>query len=537
MEDNKNILCGPSSSTKGLIHNNIGELLLNQLHAHGTRIAQINAHTGEKQTYQEILNASKRLATYFSKIGLKIEDRIAICSENNIEFCIPLCAALFLGITVCPLNPMYLKREFYHALTISKPKYIFTSSMAVNTLQEVIKQLPWSPKLVILTAYNNLPNMKDLILNIDTNEINNFQVCNIDVNNNVAAILCSSGTTGLPKGVMLTNKNLLLAIKHFSNPEIGPMHKDTIALYMLPYFHAYSFSTLLVGLIVGAKGIILARFEEKLFLHTIEKYKIEALTLVPPLMVFLAKHPFVDRYDLSSIKTIWCGAASLPEEIQKAVAKRLNVSNIKQGYGLTETTLAVLQSPSNHKYGSVGVVAPDTLAKVIPIDEPNSNKALEANCKGELCFKGDLIMKGYCDDSKSTSTIIDKDGWLHTGDVGYYDEDGFFYIVDRLKELIKYKGFQVPPAELEAVLLTCPGIKDAAVVGLPDEEAGELPLAFVVRQNRSKITEDEIIKYVNEQVSCHKRLRGGVKFVKDIPKTASGKILRRVLRNMVKSKL
>lgn len=236
---------------------------------------------------------------------MKIEDRIAICSENNTEFCIPLCAALFLGITVCPLNPMYLKREFCHALTISKPKYIFTSSMAVNTLQEVIKQLPWSPKLVVLTAYNKLPNMKDLISNIDTNEINNFQVCKIDVNNNVAAILCSSGTTGLPKGVMLTNKNLLTAIKHFSNPEIGPMHKDTVALYMLPYFHGYSFSALLVGLIVGAKGIILARFDEKLFLHTIEKYKIETLTLVPPLMIFLAKHPFVDRYDLSSIKTIW----------------------------------------------------------------------------------------------------------------------------------------------------------------------------------------------------------------------------------------
>ncbi|KAK2581707.1 hypothetical protein KPH14_002193 [Odynerus spinipes] len=540
MEDNKNILSGSPSAMGSLTYNSMGELLLNQLHVHGTQVAQVNAHTGEEQTFQQILNASKKLAIYLNNIGLKVDDCVAICSENNTEFCIPVCAALYLGVTICPLNPMYLERELHHTLTISKPKYIFTSSMTVNVLEKVIKQLSWTPKLITLSAtvHNNIPNMKDLISDISIQESNDFRTCKIDVNNNIAAILCSSGTTGLPKGVMLTNKNLLAVIKHVSDPVIGLMHKDSVVLNLLPYFHAYSFCVSLVGLIVGAKSIILARFDEKTFLHTIEKYKIETLTLVPPLMVFLAKHPFVDRYDLSSVNTIWCGAASLPEEIQKAVAKRLNVSNIKQGYGLTETTLAVLRSPPGvSKYGSVGMVAPDTLAKVIPIDEPDSGKALGPNCRGELCFKGDLIMKGYRDDKKSTESIIDKDGWLHTGDVGYYDEDGFFYIVDRLKELIKYKGFQVPPAELEAILLTCPGIKDAAVVGLPNEEAGELPFAFVVKQDRSKITEDDIFKYVNERVSSHKRLRGGIQFVHDIPKNASGKILRRVLRDMLKSKL
>ncbi|KAI4483821.1 hypothetical protein M0802_013295 [Mischocyttarus mexicanus] len=539
MED-KNILCGPSSFTKdSSMCKNIGELLFNQLQVYRNNVAQINAHTEEQQTYSQILNASKRLAVYLTKMGLKVEDRIAVCSENNTEFCIPVCAALFTGITICPLNPMYVEREFSHALTLLKPKYIFTSMTALSKLEKVIKQLTFSPKLIVLTTSksNNLPNMKDLISSIENSEVNNFQVNKVDLNNNVTAILCSSGTTGFPKGVMLTNKNLLLVIKHFYDLDTNSMYKDAVILHLLPYFHSYSFSVLIAGLIMGCKGIILTRFDEKLFLHSIEKYKIETLTLVPPLMVFLAKHPFVSRYDLSSVKTIWCGAASLSEEIQKAVAKRLNISNIKQGYGLTETTLAVLRSSHKSKFGSVGMVAPDTLAKVISIDEPYSNKPLGANCKGELCFKGDLIMKGYCDDSNSTDTIIDKDGWLHTGDVGYYDEDGFFYIVDRLKELIKYKGFQVPPAELEAILLNCTEIKDAAVVGLPNEEAGELPFAFVVKQEQSKITKDEIIKYVNEQVSNHKKLRGGVEFVTSIPKTASGKILRRELRNMLKSKL
>lgn len=540
MEDNANILAGPSIAMEGLTYNSIGELLFNQLQVHGTRVAQVNAHTGEEQTYQQILNASIKLAIYLNKIGVKVDDCVAICSENNTEFCIPVCASLYLGATVCPLNPMYLETELHHTLTISRPKYIFASLMSINVLEKVVKKLSWSPKLITLSASvsNNLPNMKDLISNININENKEFKICKVNVNNNIAAILCSSGTTGLPKGVMLSNKNLLAVLKYVSDPVFGLMRKNSVVLNLLPYFHAYSFTTLLVGLIVGAKGVILARFDEKVFLHTIEKYRIETLTLVPPLMVFLAKHPLVDRYDLSSVKIIWCGAASLSEEIQKAVAKRLNVPNIKQGYGLTETTLAVLLSPpSNSKYGSVGMVAPNTLAKVIPLDEPDSGKTLGPNCKGELCFKGDLIMKGYRDDKKSTESIIDKDGWLHTGDIGYYDEDGFFYIVDRLKELIKYKGYQVPPAELEAILLTCSGVKDAAVVGLPNEAAGELPCAFVVKQERSKLTEDDIIKYVNERVSSHKKLRGGVIFVRDIPKNASGKILRRVLRDKLKSKL
>lgn len=208
------------------------------------------------------------------------------------------------------------------------------------------------------------------------------------------------------------------------------------------------------------------------------------------------------------------------------VAKRLNVPTIKQGYGLTETTLAVMNSPDNNtEYKSVGTLVPGIagkllkiyfinfifmninhlylwtfflyLAKVIPINGDKSNKPLGPHNIGELCFKGDLIMKGYCDNEQATAITIDKDGWLHSGDIGYYDEQGYFYIVDRLKELIKYKGFQVPPAELEAILLTCPEIKDAAVIGLPHEEAGELPTAFIVKQKGSNITAEDIIKFVN----------------------------------------
>lgn len=518
----------------------VGQLLLRQLMIHDNRVAQIDAHTGKEQTFKYILDASRKLAIYLQKEGLRVTDAVAICSENNLEFCIPVCATFYLGAIICPLNPLYSKGELKHALTISKPKYIFVSAIALNNMISIFKELHWSPRILLLNDYDNIDvpwiNMYKVISSVSDDNVDNFQAVPVDVNNHTTAILCSSGTTGLAKGVMWTDKNITTIIRMFmDSPFIG----TSISLVLLPFFHSYSFTLLVIRLIGGSTGIVFSRFEEELFLRLIEKYKIEYLTVVPPIMVFLAKHPLVDKYDLSSVKRIWCGAAPLSEEIQTAVAKRLNISEIKQGYGLTETTLAVLRFPENAttKFGSVGVLAPGVSAKVIPLGEYQTDKTLGPNCEGELCFKGDQIMKGYYNDEKSTRATIDKDGWLHTGDVGYYDEKGYFYIVDRIKELIKYKGFQVPPAELEAILLTYPGIKDAAVIGIPNEKTGELPMAFVMKQDGVNIREKDIIQYVNERVSNPKRLRGGIKFVDSIPKTPSGKLLRRELRHMLRSKL
>ncbi|KAM0733364.1 Luciferin 4-monooxygenase [Formica fusca] len=518
----------------------VGQLLLRQLTIHDTRVAQIDAHTGKEQTFKHILDTSRKLAIYLRKEGLKVNDAVAVCSENNLEFCIPVCAIFYLGAVVCPLNPLYSKGELKHALSITKPKYIFISVIALNNMKSIFKELHWSPRVLLLNDYDNtdIPwmSMYKAVSSVSDENKDKFQAVPVDVNNHVTAILCSSGTTGLPKGVMWTDKNITTIIRmYISNPFLA----NAISLALLPFFHAYSFALLVIRLIGGNSGIVFSRFEEKLFLQSIEKYKIEYLTIVPPIMVFLAKHPLVDKYDLSSIKKIWCGAAPLSQETQRAVAKRLNISEITQGYGLTETTLAVLRFPDNTavKFGSVGMLVAGVSAKIIPLGEYETDETLGPNCEGELCFKGDLIMKGYYNDEKSTRATIDKDGWLHTGDVGYYDEEGYFYIVDRIKELIKYKGYQVPPAELEAILLTYSGIKDAAVIGIPNEDAGELPMAFVVKQENSNVREEDIIQYVNERVSNPKRLRGGIKFVDSIPKTPSGKILRRVLRHTLKSKL
>uniref|UniRef100_A0A182QEY9 Luciferin 4-monooxygenase n=1 Tax=Anopheles farauti TaxID=69004 RepID=A0A182QEY9_9DIPT len=321
-------------------------------------------------------------------------------------------------------------------------------------------------------------------------------------------------------------------LRHGNEVAVTSFDVPAVVLSVIPWFHAFGCLTLINVLCNKLKLISLPKFEEGLFLSCIENYRCTLVFVVPPLMVFLAKHPLVDNYDLSSINILLCGAAPLSKETEALVKKRIGVKHILQGYGMSETTLAMLvQSNARaNKSGSVGTLQAGSLAKVV---DPESGQLLGPNQPGELHFKGNQIMKGYIGNEKETDATIDKDGWLRTGDIGYYDENGEFFIIDRLKELIKYKGYQVPPAEIEAILLTNPKIKDVGVVGFPDEAAGELPLAFVVKQPNVTLTEDEVRQYVAQRTSPAKRLHGGVRFVSEIPKNVSGKILRRHLRAML----
>lgn len=244
----------------------------------------------------------------------------------------------------------------------------------------------------------------------------------------------------------------------------------------------------------STKIVFLPKFEEVNFLRSIEAYRANTLYTVPPIMVLLAKSPLIDKYDLSSLQVIWFGAAPCSEELISDVRKRLGVRVFRQGYGMTEITFALTgQTDEFHSAGSVGVLRSGVWGRVVDLE---SGKCLGPLERGEVQFKGSCLMKGYVGNSQATDATIDRDGWIHTGDVGYYDHNGEWYIVDRIKELIKYKGYQVPPAEIEAILLTNPRIKDAAVIGVPDDVAGELPCAFVVKQPEAVITEEEVAKFV-----------------------------------------
>jgi acyl-CoA synthetase (AMP-forming)/AMP-acid ligase II len=280
-----------------------------------------------------------------------------------------------------------------------------------------------------------------------------------------------------------------------------------------------------MGLHIGATIVTMPRFDLEQFLSAIQKYRVTLSHIVPPIVLKLAKEPIVSEYDLSSLKTIFSGAAPLGPELSKECMQRIKCG-IRQGYGMTETSPVTHSSPADParmKHGSVGTAAPNTEVRLV---DPATGAELGPNQEGEICVRGPQIMKGYLNNLEATARTIDDDKWLHTGDIGYADEDGHFFVVDRVKELIKYKGFQVAPAELEAVLLTHPAIADAAVIPVRDDEAGEVPKAFVVIKQETSA--EEIMEFVAARVAPHKKIRE-VEFISQIPKSLSGKILRRVL--------
>jgi 4-coumarate--CoA ligase len=424
---------------------------------------------------------------------------------------------------------------------MSKPRFVFTSPVAAKLVVSVCKQLDFVKAIVLIDGKQGDGKIVTLDDFMRKNEDKSFDVeayasKKVDIQEQDSFIMMSSGTTGFPKGVRQTQENVLSIIQSYRDMFVlfRMLHGTaSVIMNIAPWFHGFGFiSMLLISCSREASFVFLPRFEEKIFLRAIEKHKIGVLTLVPPVLVLLAKSPLFDKYDLSSVKDIGSGAAHLSVEIEEQVMKRFKGEiTIRQGYGMTETVFGTLGGTVLLKPGSVGQPMKGVYAKVV--DE--NGKSLGVNKVGELCFKSTRVMKGYVGDEKATSEIIDKDGWLHSGDLGYYDEDFQFFIVDRLKELIKYKGFQVPPAEIEALLLRNPKIKDCGVIGIPDEMAGELPMAFVAKQPGADLTEQEVKDHVAKNSSNAKWLRGGVKFIDEIPKTVSGKILRRELRDLYKS--
>ncbi|KAH8383371.1 hypothetical protein KR009_008251 [Drosophila setifemur] len=525
---------GPITAREAQDYRSLGQYVLDKYKSFGDQTVLIDALNGVEYTASYMHKSITRLAYILQKLGVKQNDVIGLSSENGVEFALAAFAGFAVGATVAPLNITYSEREVDHALSLSKPKIIFASKITIDRVAKVASKTKFVKGIIALSGssknFKNIHDLKELMNNDKFQTKPDFTSPVSNKDEDVALIMCSSGTTGLPKGVQLTQMNLLATLDSQIQPTVIPMEEVSL-LTVIPWFHAFGCLTLITTACRGARLVYLPKFEEHLFLSAIEKYRVMMAFMVPPLMVFLAKHPIVDKYDLSSLMVLLCGAAPLSRETEEQIKERIGVPFIRQGYGLSETTLSVLvQNDEFCKPGSVGILKNGIYGKVI---DPDTGKLLGANERGELCFKGDGIMKGYIGDSKSTQSAI-KDGWLHTGDIGYFDDDFEFFIVDRIKELIKYKGFQVPPAEIEALLLTNEKIKDAAVIGKPDEAAGELPLAFVVKQANVQLTENDVIQFVIDNASPAKRLRGGVIFVDEIPKNPSGKILRRVLRNMLK---
>ena len=347
----------------------------------------------------------------------------------------------------------------------------------------------------------------------------------LDPSRDLVALPYSSGTTGMPKGVMLSHYNVVSNLVQITAVE--GIDKDHTLIGILPFYHIYGMVVIMgASLHSGATVVTMPRFDLEQFLGLLQKHRVTTGYLVPPIVLALAKHPLVDRYDISSLRNVMSGAAPLAESVARAAAAR-NDMLVRQGYGLTETSpVTHTNTPQKEtRITSVGTSLPNTEWRIVDVDTGADAPTGEL---GEVCIRGPQVMLGYLNNSEATRAMIDPDGWLHTGDIGRADADSYLYVVDRLKELIKYKGFQVAPAELEAAVQSHPAVADAAVIPSPDEEAGEIPKAFVVLREGAAATADEIMAHVAERVAPHKKVRR-VEFIDVIPKVPSGKILRRQL--------
>ncbi|CAN4084257.1 unnamed protein product [Withania somnifera] len=454
---------------------------------------------------------------------------------NSPQFVFAFLGALFRGAISTTANPFYTPTEITKQAKASNAKLIITQSCYVDKIKCYADEN--GVKIVCADDYppDGCLSYGDLLTEEDDYNYDALLSDTVKIlPDDVAALPYSSGTTGLPKGVMLTHKGLVTSVAQQvdgENPNLY-FHSQDVILCVLPLFHIYSLnSILLCGLRVGATILIMQKFEIKGLMELVDKYKVTIAPFVPPILLAIAKSPWVDEYDLSSIRMIISGAAPMGKELEDTVRAKLPNAILGQGYGMTEAgalsmSLAFAKQQFEVKSGSCGTVVRNAEMKIINTD---TGALLPRNQAGEICIRGHQIMKGYLNNEKATEETIDKEGWLHTGDIGYIDDDDQVFIVDRLKELIKYKGYQVAPAELEAMLISNPNISDAAVVQMKDEVAGEVPVAFVVRANGSNISEEEIKQYVSQQVIFYKRINSVV-FTEAIPKAPSGKILRKDLR-------
>ncbi|MCI3241280.1 MULTISPECIES: 4-coumarate--CoA ligase family protein [Streptomyces] len=504
----------------------IHEAVLGRAAEFGDAPALIDGTDGTTLSYEQLDRFHRRIAAALAEAGVRKGDVLALHSPNTIAFPTAFYAATRAGASVTTVHPLATAEEFGKQLKDSAARWIVTVSPLLETARRAAELAGGVEEILVCDSAPGHRSLIDMLASAAPEP----QV-DIDPVEDVAVLPYSSGTTGIPKGVMLTHRQIGTNLAQLE-PLIPTAPGDRI-LAVLPFFHIYGLTALMnAPLRQGATVVVLPRFELETFLAAIQNHRITGLFVAPPIVLALAKHPLVAQYDLSSLKYIISAAAPLDASLAAACSQRLGLPPVGQAYGMTElspgTHVVPLAAMHDAPPGAVGKLIAGTEMRIVSLDDPD--KDLPAGESGEILIRGPQIMKGYLGRPDATAQMIDPDGWLHTGDVGHVDDDGWLFVVDRVKELIKYKGFQVAPAELEALLLTHPGIADAAVIGVYNDDNNEVPHAYVVRQpNAAALSEGEVMMYVAENVAPYKRVRQ-VTFIDGVPRAASGKILRRELR-------
>lgn len=489
--------------------------------------------TGRSYNYGSLLDKTTRWGGMLSKLGVSKGDVIALALTNCPEYPIALFGALSIGASVTTISSSFTAEEICRQLTDCNACLVVGDPLIEKTIQEALT-LYKKPTHLVINGASSISSAINLQHILDDPTIPYADPVQLS-GNEVAILPYSSGTTGPPKGVAISHNAINAHMINFTHP-LTFGHKETTAdqqdasLCVLPFYHMYGMMPIMaIGLFKGLKLVCIPKFNPDTYVDTIYKHKIATLHLVPPMMNFLINSPTATAERLASLDVLFCGAAPVPPSGAKAIIEKLGRPiNFQEGFGMTETIITALVPRGADRLGTIGKVLPNILAKVVDL---TTGETLPAHTDGEICYKGPTMMIGYHNNPKATAETVDEEGWLHSGDVGRYDEEGFIKIVDRTKELIKVKGLQVSPSELEDIIRQHPGVLDVGVLGIPDDRLGEAPRAYVVAKDG--VTEDSINEFLDPRISRHKKLVGGIKFLDSLPKSPTGKLLRKELKKLV----
>lgn len=486
-------------------------------------------------TYREVVSMVNSVANGLRGLGLGKGDHICLFTPNRPEYTIMLNAAATIGAVVTPMNPSYKEREIAYQLADSEASAILVYRDLLPLLQVVLQQteLPHLKHIIVSGTNPIVPSGIPGVLSFARlmRDSPPMRPASVEINpDDLFALPYSSGTTGFPKGTMLSHRNLVS--NHLQFIAASGINSADTTIIFLPMYHIYG--VLLTGtfLAAGATQILLERYDPNVVLNMCEQYGVTWFFAVPPIILGLANAP--DLSKLKTVKYLMNAAAPLPPDHARKLHERTGIT-IVQGYGLTESSPDTHLSPiapELMRLDTVGLLAANTEQKIMDIE--TGSRELPLGEDGEIVLRGPQIMLGYWKAPAETARAL-RDGWLYSGDIGHIDADGYLYIVDRKKEMIKYNAFSIAPAELEALLLEHPAILEAAVIGIPDDEAGEVPKGFVVLRPGQQATAEEIIAFVNSKLANYKKLHY-VEFIDAIPKVPSGKILRRELKELERAR-
>lgn len=478
-----------------------------------------------------------------TKLNLKYGDVAMVMSPNHVDYFAVVHGLCSAGVAVSPVNSAYTAHEVEFQLKNASAKCIVAHSSCLHIAEKAVKEIGWNIPIIVLEDDGEVANSshasfkRDVRGNVITKPIDSPKELNPK---SLAVLPYSSGTTGLPKGVVLSHSNLTSNVEQCYDVEAKFFDHEkftTVIISPLPMFHIYSFTiSMNLTFFHGLTLVTCKRFDLEKFAQSVETYKCTRAHVVPPIVLGLVKSPIVEKYDMSSLKMCLSAAAPLGADAELLLMKRFPNMKVKQGWGMSELSPLATCTPDDGIKPGTGVSGVPCRSTEIKVVDVITRKTLGANKEGELLVRGPQVMQCYLNEPIKTKECLTDDGWLLTGDIAKIDDEGYVVITDRLKELIKVKGFQVAPAELEALLVTHPGIIDAVVIPIEDEQSGQLPRAYVVSRPGVEVTVEEIAAFIEKDVAHYKQLKGGIFFIEKVPKTASGKILRREVVKMDKEK-